>query len=354
MAVLFSEVPHFYAMVERADDPALAERPLLVGGDPRKRGLVQAATPEALAAGVRLDMPVAEALALCPRARALPTDMRRYREVSRRLFARLREAFARLEPCGLGAAYALLPGAAADAGERFAALAAGVRSELGLPLRGGIASGKFLSRLAAARAADGALQRIPVGGEADFLEPLPVTELEGVGQKTAAVLAELGAARIGDVVALGRERLEQALGNHGLRIFALASGRDDVPVRAAAHSQSLSREVRVTAAVASDAAQLAEVVRDLTRRLEEELRAQRLAAARVVLKLRFADGMPSSRSSTLAAPVAAAAELSRVALELLERGAASARPLRGLGIQLARLSPAAESDRQLALFDTSA
>ncbi len=353
MAVLFAEVPQFYALVERADDPALARRPVLVGGDPRKRGLVQAATPDALAAGVRLDMPVAEALALCPRARALPTDMRRYREVSRRLFARLREAFARLEPSGLGAAYAALPAVGPEQGERFRELAAGIRDELGLPLRAGIASGKFLARLAASHAEAGELRRVPAGEEASFLGPLPVSELEGVGQKTAALLAELGARHISDLVALGREPLEQALGNHGLRIFALACGRDDVPVRAAAHSQSLSREVRIDAAVAGDAAQLAEVVHDLARRLEEELRVQRLVASKLVVKLRFADGMPASRSLTLAAPAAAAAELSRIALELVERGGGAARPLRGLGIQLAKLSPAADRDRQLPLFQTT-
>jgi DNA polymerase-4 len=353
MAVLFAEVPQFYARVERADDPGLRERPLIVGGDPRKRGLVQSATPDALAAGVRVDMSVAEALALCPRARALPTNLRRYREVSRRLFARLREAFVRLEASGLGAAYVSLPGATPELAARFASVVAQVRDELDLPLRGGVASGKFVARMAAARAAEGELVRVPSGAEAEFLAALPVAELEGVGQKTAAILAELGAQRIGDLVRLGRDRLEAALGNHGRRIYALASGRDEAPVRAAAHARSLSRESRVSPDVASDLAQLQEVVRDLARRLEEELRAQRIATSRIVLKLRFAESPPISRSATLAAPTAAAAELARVGLDLLARGSTGTRALRGVGLQLARLSPAAESDRQLGLFESA-
>jgi DNA polymerase-4 len=352
MAVLFAEVPQFYARVERADDPALRERPLIVGGDPRKRGLVQSATPDALAAGVRIDMSVAEALALCTRARALPTNMRRYREVSRRLVARLREGFSRLEVSGLGSAYISLPGAGAELDGRFAAVVAQVREELELPLRGGVATGKFVARLAAARAGEGELLRVPSGAEADFLAPLSVAELEGVGQKTAAILAEHGALRIGDLVRLGRDRLEALLGNHGRRIHALAAGRDEAPVRAAAHSRSVSRESRVSPEAATDLAQLEEVVRDLARRLEEELRAQRIAAARVVLKLRFAESAPISRSATLANPTAAGAELARVAIELLSRSGAGARALRGLGLQLARLSPALESERQLALFDS--
>ena len=103
--VLFAEVPGFYAAVARADDPVLAERPVIVGGDPRKRGRVQSATPDALAAGVEIDMPVLQALQRCSSARAVRTDMPRYREVSRRLFATLRGVHAQLEVFGMGGLY---------------------------------------------------------------------------------------------------------------------------------------------------------------------------------------------------------------------------------------------------------
>ena len=132
--ILFAEVPFFYAAIERADDPSLTGRPVIVGGDPRKRGLVQSATPEARAAGVTLDMPMLEALQLCPTARALRTNMARYREVSRRLFACLRRGFGRLEPFGLGAAYFDVSDAT-DTPEAIAApLHERVRQEVGLPL----------------------------------------------------------------------------------------------------------------------------------------------------------------------------------------------------------------------------
>src|SRR5262245_20362945 len=101
--ILFAEVPGFYAAVERADDARLASRPVLVGGDPRKRGRVQSATPDALSAGVRLDMPMMEALQLCVEARAVPTNMARYREIDRRLVATLRSVVARIESFELGA-----------------------------------------------------------------------------------------------------------------------------------------------------------------------------------------------------------------------------------------------------------
>ncbi len=348
-AVLFAEVPQFYATVERCEDPELRERPVIVGGDPRKRGLVQAASLDALAAGVSLEMTMLEALQVCPRARPLRTDMRRYREVSRRLFASLRRVLPSLEPFGLGAAYFDVS-AVAEAPEALGRrLIEAVGEEPGLPLRVGIASSKFLARLAAEEAGESGLYRIPPGGERRFLDPQPITRLEGVGHKTAARLAELGARRIADVVALGRARLEDVFGTHGLRIHALAGGEDDGPVRAARHAQSVSREATLRAEP-MDWSLLVEQLQRMAQDLADELRRQGLVAGRVVVRLRYADGGTSSRSQTLGAPVGAAAELHAVATRLLERIGAGARAVRGVGIQLARLGPAAEGDRQLELF----
>jgi DNA polymerase-4 len=352
--VLFAEVPGFYAAVERGEGPAGDRRPVIVGGDPRRRGLVQAATPDALAAGVRTGMPVLEALRLCPDARAVRTDLARYREVSRRLFACLRGGFDRLEPFGLGAAYLDVTGASERPEAIAARLVDAVREELGLPLRIGIASGKFLARLAAEESSQapsgGGLRRVAAGDEAAFLNPLPASRLEGVGEKTAATLAELGATTIGEVAALGRQRLEEALGTHGLWIFARASGADDAPVRAARHPQSLSREATVRGA-SRDLAALGERLWDLARHLEAELGVQKLAAGKVSLKIRFADhASATTRSRTLASPVADAAEIQGVAADLLDRTQAGSRPVRGIGIQLTRLGPVDETGRQLDLF----
>jgi DNA polymerase-4 len=348
-AILFAEVPGFYAAVERADDPKLAGRPVLVGGDPRKRGRVQAATPDALAAGVRLDMPMIEALQLCASARAVPTNMARYREVDRRLVACLRRVVARIESFELGAGFADLSGTSAPGEEVALVMRQAVRDELSLPLRVGLASGKFLARLAAQQVAEEGTFRIAAGSEDRFLAPLPVTQLEGVGRKTAATLAELGARRIGDLVALGPERLHAALGPHGLRIHALACGRDEEPVRGSRYPKSVSRESLVTGD-GIDVAALAEQVTGLAHQLEQELARNGVAASRVVVKLREASGAVVTRTRTLSAPVASAAALVQEALPLLAQAGMGARPARGLGIQLAELVPAAEGDRQLPLF----
>lgn len=346
--VLFAEVPSFYAAVERAEGPSLGSRPVIVGGDPRKGGRVQAATREALEAGVTLEMSMLEALRRCPQARPVRTNMSHYREISRRLIALLRGVGPRLEPFGLaGAFFELGPDTDADA---FAeALRAAVRGGLHLPVRVGIGSAKFLARLAAEEVAEDGVHRVPPGGEDAFLAPLPVTRLDGVGRKTAATLAELGAHTVGDLRALGRDPLQEAFGTHGLRIYAYATATDDEPVRAARHPQSMSREstVRVEAL---DVGMLVEQLGGLAQALERELTRQGLAAGRVTLKLRFADEGATTRTLTVSDPITAAPRLLGVAQDLLDRTQAGARAVRGVGLQLSALVAAAESDRQLALF----
>jgi nucleotidyltransferase/DNA polymerase involved in DNA repair len=347
--LLFAEVPSFYASIERGDDPVLADRPVLVGGDPRKRGQVLAASLDALAAGVHLEMTMLEALEVCPRAKAVRTDMKRYREVSRRLFAALRRELPRLEPFGLGAAYFDVSGASLEPERQGDVLRERVLAELSLPLRVGIASSRFLARIAAERVGRDGVVRVAPSEEARLRAELPVTRLDGVGRKTAATLAEGGAHTIGDVISLGRERLEALFGAHGIRIHDTACGADEAPVRAAIHAQSLSRESAVRGE-ALDIGVLSELLQNLARELEGELALQGLSAGRITLKIRYADQQRITRSTTLASPTASAGEIQRAAGDLLARTQAGSRPLRGVGIQLARLAPAQESDRQLSLF----
>jgi DNA polymerase-4 len=348
--VLFAEVPNFYAAVARADDPSLAARPVIVGGDPRKRGRVQSATADALALGVSLEMSVLEALRLCPGARAVRTDMTRYREVSRRLFAVLREVEPHLETFGMAACYADASAAAVDIEAHARHLIDAVARSLGLPLKVGIGAGKFLARVAAEEVpGERGSVRVPPGGEAVFLAPLPAARIDGVGRKTAAALAEMGGHTIADVVRLGRERLQTVFGPHGLRIFACATGTDADPVRAARHPKSLSRESTLPGEPL-DVAVFGEQLAGLAQQLEDELGRMGLAASRVAVKVRYADQGTTTRSATLPRPTAAAADLWEAARRLLDRTQAGARPARGLGIQLSRLVPAGESDRQLDLF----
>jgi DNA polymerase-4 len=345
--VLYAEVPRFYAEVERALDPELAGRPVVVGGNPRKRGLVVSATEDA--EGVEAGMPVIDALQRCPRARALHTNMGRYREAASRLRACLRRAADRIEPAGLGAAY-LEPESREEPALAIAMeLRKRVAEEVGLPLRVGIAPVKFLAQLAAEESGPEGVREVRVGEVASFLAPLPVTRLPGVGPRTADRLAELGVVRVSELAAVGRGVLEQALGNHGLTILDLAQGRGAARVRAASHPRSLSLESTLGQAEL-DLGVLRDRVAELSQRLAEALRLDALAAGRVAVKVRFADQETTTRSRTLEQPVRSAAQLEEVAQDLLGRTGAGSRPVRLLGLSLSALAQSRREDRQLELF----
>lgn len=346
----FATVPGFYAAVERGRHPEWRGRPVVVGGDPRKRGQVQSATPDAAERGVREGMPVLEALERCPRARAVRTDMKHYRDVWSVLQAGLRSEIEALEPAGLGSAWldgTRLPG---DPEERARRLRRAARDRTGLDLRVGIAPVKFVARLAAEEAGEGGVLRVAPGGEEAFLAPLPVTRLPGVGPRTAARLAELGARTVADLRALPAERVEEALGHHGLRVLDHARARDPSgAVRATRLPRSLSQE-QTFERPQRDRAALEEALARLARGLEEGLLRQGLGGRRVAVRVQYADGALVTRSRTLSHALAAAGPVAEVASALLDRTQAGERPVRRLGVSLSRLARGAADRRQLDLF----
>jgi len=349
VTLLYADVPAFYAEVERAMNPGLGDRPVIVGGDPRKRGLVQSATSDAAAAGVSVGMTMIDALERCPRARVLRTAMPRYREMDKRLRGCLARAALRLEPAGLGAAY--LEGAEGAPAALARSLREVVAAELRLPLRVGAGPVKFIAKLAAEEAGEGGFLEVPASRVTDFLAPLPAARLPGVGPNTAARLAELGAATIGQLVARGRGPVERALGNHGLAILASALGRGDDRVRSASHPQTLSQETTLRDPEL-DRGVLAEQLRALAERLERALALEGLVAKRLALKVRYADGERITRSRSLERGVAGAAELLETGLDLLARTQAGTRPLRLLGLAASGLVRPGRDERQLPLFST--
>ncbi len=347
--LLYARVPGFYAEVERNADPALRDRPVIVGGDPRKRGLVQAATADARAAGVAVGMSVLDALERCPHARACKTNMRRYRDAGAELRSLFRRATERVEPAGADAAY-LDVSASAEPAERIAArLHALARDELGLPLCVGASTIKFLAKLASESIESEGVLAISPQEVKSFLDPLPVGRLPSVGPNTEAALAELGVRSAGDLAKLSPRLLEERLGNHGLAILSYAQGRDASLLRAAPHPRTLSQESTFPAPEL-DRRVLEERLAALASGVEEALARERLAAKRVVVKVRFADQEPITRSRTVVHAMTSARELLALAAPLLERAANGEKPVRGLGLAVAELVRARRDDRQLDLF----
>jgi DNA polymerase-4 len=348
-AILFAEVPNFYAEVERRAALDLRGCPILVGGDPGKRGRVQSASAEAREAGVTHGMGMAAALEVCPRAARFPTNMKRYREVSGALVTCFRGIFDEVETAGLGSVYADVHGGA-QTGEQVAEeWLRRVGAELGLPFRAGIAPSKFLARLAAEEASIGAVYRLGRADTGVFLGPLSVSRLPRVGDKTAARLRKIGVETVSDVLALGASTLEAELGNHGLAILEMARGQDRSPMRVAGQPQSIGRKTTF-AEPSADPEKLSDALSQLAASLGATLERQGLRASRVALRLLAPDGVTTTRSTTLEDPIAQGQAIYRVGRGLLDRDGGSRQLQRGLGITLAGLKRIGAEERQLDLF----
>jgi DNA polymerase-4 len=342
-------VPDFHIEVARLSDPALEHAPLVVGGDPRKRGRVRAASADLQAIGVREGMAVSEALEKLPGTRWVRTDMARARELSGLLRAAVRREVEAVETEGLAGFYLEAPPSREAALDLVRRLEASVATATRLPLRLGIAPVRFAARLAAEDAGRAGACIIEPDELDEYLLRQPIERLPGVGPKTAARLAELGAVDVPSLRKLGLERLELLLGNHGRSLWLLACGFDPKPLRVRRRPKSLSREETFCDPGCDRSVVHASLGR-LAEHLERALRRDGLQAGRIALRITFDDSRTMTRSRTLEAPVADARMLATTARELLERIDAPTQVVRRAGLVLAGLEHAGAEDRQLDLF----
>lgn len=345
----FAEVPEFHVAIARRDDPSLADQPVVVGGDPAKRGKVVAASAELRERGIVDGMGVAEALDRSPAARWVRTDMRRAREVSGGLRAAMRRAVEAVEVEGLAGFYMRAPATTAEAQGWAERLEASVTGQTGLPLRVGVAPARFAARLAAEDAGEAGTRIVDAEDFEAYLLALPIERLPGVGPKTAARLAELGAVDVPSLRALGLERLDVLLGNHGRTLWQLAAGEDPKPLRTRRHPTSLSREETLEAG-GNDGKALETAIVRLAESLEVALLRDGLSAGRIALRLAGPGERTLTRSCSLDEPSARGAALARAAQGLLTRIDLAGHAYRRVGLVLKGLEAAGAEDRQLDLF----
>ncbi len=348
--ILLFHIPGFYAAVEQADAPALRGRPVIVGGDPRKRGSVTAASAEARAHGVAPGMPVAEALARCAGAVLRPTRLRRYRDVARDVRGVLRAATERLEEDGLDSSWLEVP--AREEPVAFAAeLVVRVQSALGITAVAGIGPTRLVAWLAALDAGPAGIRAVSAEGAREFLAPLPVARLFGLGPATAERLATAGITTIGELAKLGAADLEPMVGRPAVGLLALARAEETAPLRPSPRARSLAQEATL-AEPSLDLRTLGDRVLELAGRLEQLLDHERRAARTVNLVLRYVDDTQVARTRTLRDPLHTQSAIRDVALELLSRTQAGLRRVRRIRLQVTGLSPrrGAEDPRQLRLF----
>ncbi|QSX78137.1 DNA polymerase IV [Lysobacter solisilvae] len=322
--IVHVDMDAFYASVEQRDDPTLRGRPVVVAWR-GARSVVCAASYEARVFGVRSAMPAIRAERLCPQAVFVPPDFVRYKAVSRQV----REIFARhtdlIEPLSLDEAYldvTTTKTGLATATETAQAIRAAIREETALTASAGVASNKFLAKIASDwRKPDGQFVIRPHQALA-FLEPLPVGRLPGVGKVTEARLAQLGIATVGDVRTIALEVLEGHFGRWGRRLHELSMGIDENPVESERPTMQISAEDTFEHDLPLE--EIEPHIRRLAQKTwagyerERQSRAGRIART-VVLKLKTADFRVLTRSLTPASVPASELQLADIACELRAR-----------------------------------
>jgi len=342
----------FYASVEQRDQPDLRGRPVIVGADPKGRGVVSAASYEARRFGVRSAMPISRAARLCPHAAFLPVDMAKYRAVSVQIMGILADFSPLVEPVSVDEAFIDLTGTESLFGSLLEAvrrIKQRIRDETQLTASAGLAANKFVAKVASDLQKPDGLVAVAAGGEVRFLAPLPVDLIWGVGRVTAKALRDLGLATIGRLQTMPRSVLARRFGKHGEHLHDLAFGRDDRPVEPFGLPKSVGAEETFDADC-TDAELFRTTLRAQAERVAAELREGGFAAARITLKLRLAPFETHTRSAT-GEPTQDGLELYRRARVLLERERVT-RPVRLIGLSAGRLGPAGLG--QLGLFDPHA
>ncbi|MCP9984205.1 DNA polymerase IV [Actinomadura madurae] len=350
-SILHVDMDAFFVSVELLDRPELRGRPVIVGGA-GPRGVVSAASYEARTFGVHSAMPMSRARRLCPRAVVLPVDHAKYARVSAAVFEIFRSVTPLVEGLSLDEAFLDVAGARRRLGrpaEIARLIREQVRAQQGITCSVGVASTKFVAKLASTRCKPDGLLVVPADGVTDFLHPLPVAALWGVGERTEQALTRLGLRTVGQLAQVPPATLRRELGNAlGSHLHELAWGRD--PREVVAHTPDKSIGAEETFDVDVDDP---EVVRRELLRLAEKvgarLRESGNAGRTVSVKLRMADFRTITRARTLPEPTDLARVIYVTACELYEGAGLERVRLRLVGVRVENLRPAGEAPRQLAL-----
>ena len=295
--ILHADLDAFYASVEQRDEPALRGRPVIVGA-----GVVLAASYEAKAYGVRTAMGGVQARRLCPQAVVVPPRMSAYAKASDDVFEVFQQTTPLVEGLSIDEAFLDVGGLRQISGapaEIAARLRSDVLERVGLPITVGVARTKFLAKVASGVAKPDGLLVVPPSGELDFLHPLPVERLWGVGPVTAGKLRDRGIVTVGEVARLPEAALVSMLGRaSGRHLHALAHNRDPRPVQVGRRRRSIGSQ-RALGRSPKSPDELDAVLIALVDRVTRRMRGAGRAGRTVVLRLRFDDFSRATRSHTL-------------------------------------------------------
>ncbi len=347
--IIHVDMDAFYASVEQRDRAELRGKPVIVGGSPEGRGVVSAASYEARKYGVRSAMPCGRAKRLCPSAIFLPVDMPKYAAASREVMAILREVTPLVEPLSCDEAFLDVTGSRAlfgDAQQIAWGIKHRVREQLSLTASVGVATNKFLAKLASDLEKPDGLVVVPEGREAEFIRPLPISKLWGVGPATARRLETAGLKTIGAVADCPLSLLRAQLGDHAEGLQRLARGIDERPVQPDHEAKSISAEITFETDT-GDSGFLNRVLLDLSDHIAERVRKAGMMARTITLKLRFDDFTTITRDATLPEATCAGLVVYEQARELLGKVRLGPREVRLIGVGTSNFI----TERQLSMFD---
>jgi DNA polymerase IV len=343
----------FYAAVEELENPELRSKPLVVGGDPRGRGVVATANYAARQFGIHSAMSAAEAIRRCPHAVFVRPRHSVYREYSQHVWSTVRGVVPTVEQTGLDEGYLDVGEVAADFLEARVvaeAVQTAVRAATSLTCSLGVAPCKVVAKVASDRRKPGGLVVVVPGQEASFLAPLEVRKLPGVGPKAEERLRAAGVDTVGELAALSDELLRRTLpGSVGTLLRDRANGADPRPLELATERISISVENTFERDLV-DRERLHDELRKMAKEVAESLQKKGQVARTVTTKLRYADFSIRSRSSSLDVGIDDVDTIAELACRLLDRGLED-RPgaLRLVGVGVSGLA----AYRQLALDDVA-
>jgi DNA polymerase IV len=347
--ILHVDLDAFFAAVEQRDRPELRGKPVIVGGGgPNQRGVVSTASYEARVFGVHSAMPLRTAGRLCPHGIFLPVDGRKYSKVSKEVLAILRRFTPLVEPISIDEAFMDVTGSRKlfGDGETIArAVKNAVSEEVGLTISVGVARTKLVAKIASDLRKPDGLVVVPPGTEAEFLAPLPISRLWGVGAKSAVALSEYGVRTIGDLAALPEDLLGRRFGKVGMFLGDRARGLDADQVSGREPAKSIGHE-HTFDIDSSDPEVIERSLLGLSEGVAGRLRDSGVRASTVTVKIRDSSFRTITRQRTLKEPTDRTEPIFRTALEL-------ARPeVRGKRIRLLGVTASGLGEReQLSLFE---
>jgi len=349
--IIHLDMDAFYPSVEMLDNPALNGKPVIVGGS-RERGVVSSASYEARKFGIHSAQPIAKARRLCPDGIFLPVRMSRYQEISKLVFAIFHRFTPLVEPISIDEAFLDVTGSIRLFGqpENIAKMIKQIiLAEAGLTISAGIASSKFVAKIASDIDKPDGLTVVHPDGVKDFLDPLPVEKMWGVGKRTRLLLSRLNINTFRDLRQTPVEVLEKQFGKHGVKIHLLAMGIDERDVIPEYDVKSIGHELTFLQDIISvDAAKKELLV--LSNKAARRMRHKGIKGKTITLKVKYFDFGQITRSTTLPETTDDGLEIYSVACRLLKKTEVTKKPIRLLGISLSQLSLSGIGT-QLSLFD---